>query len=140
MIPDNTIDYDKLTDVLNDYIMTEQPSKTYRLRFETDNRVKNYVKDTEAVKQAVFLILSTERYKYLIYSSSYGIELNDLFGMDTGYVTAVLPERIKDALTQDDRIDDVTDFEFEINKNKVLTRFKVVTKNAQIETEWEVEV
>lgn len=140
MIPDNTIDYDEVTEIINDYIMVTQPSKTYKLRFETDNRIKGYIQDTEAVKQAVFLILSTERYKYLIYSGSYGIELNDLFGKDVRYVTAVLPDRIKEALTQDDRIDDVTDFEFEINKHKVFTKFKVVTKNAQIETEWEVEV
>jgi hypothetical protein len=140
MIPDNTIDYDETLDVLNDYVFVKQPSKTYMLRFESDSRVKGYVDEKEAVKQAIFLILSTERYKYIIYSDGYGIELADLFGKDVRYVTAVLPDRIKEALTQDDRIEDVTDFQFETNKHKVFVKFKAVTQYGEIETEWEVDI
>lgn len=32
----------------------------------------------EAVKQAVYKILQTERYKYVIYDWNYGVELEDL--------------------------------------------------------------
>ena len=140
MLPDNTITYDDTLDVLNDFTLESQPSYTFALRFETDNRIKGYVDDIEAIKQAIYLILNTERYEYLIYSRAYGIELLDLFGKDSRYVVAVLPTRIKEALTQDDRINDVTDFEFEVNKNKVFVKFTAVTEYAEIQSELEVNI
>lgn len=57
----------------------EQPTKTYKVDFDT-GRVAGYVDETEAMKQAIFKILSTERFLYLIYSWNYGIELNAVVG------------------------------------------------------------
>ena len=53
---------------------------------------------------------------------------------------AELPRRIREALTQDNRIDDVTDFQF-TKKGKMLhTTFTVVSNIGNISTEMEVEV
>jgi hypothetical protein len=51
-----------------------------------------------------------------------------------------LPRRIKEALTQDNRIEDVVDFKFEQNGKRLHTTFTVVSNVGNISTELEVEV
>lgn len=136
-------------------ILTEEiteityPSNTYRIVIKHDpyadpakavDRISGYVDDIDAVKQAIYLILGTERYQFPIYSWDYGVELVDLFGKPMPYVMSELPRRIKDALIQDDRIDDVVDFEFEVNGHKLHTTFTVVTALGNLNTELEVTV
>jgi hypothetical protein len=70
-------------------------------------------------------MLSTEADQYIIYPYTYGINTLDLIGKPSYYVMAVLPERIKKTLLSDDRILDVTDFEFEVNRNKLGVKFIV---------------
>ena len=72
--------------------------------------------DIEAVKQAIYKILNTERYQYPIYSWNYGVELADLFGKPIAYVLPEIPRRIKEALVADDRIIDATAFELSHDK------------------------
>lgn len=118
------------------------PNKTYKIvSSEDDNsRINGYVDDLESIKQAVYLILSTERYRHIIYSWDYGVELVDLIGKPIPYVMSELPRRIKEALTTDNRIDDVVDFEFTKNGSKLHTTFTVITNVGNISTELEVEI
>ena len=104
------------------------------------DRINGYIDDLDAVKQAIYLILSTERYQYIIYSWDYGVELLDLIGKPMPYVQSELPRRIKEALIQDDRINDVIDFEFEKHGKKLHTTFTVISNVGNISTELEVEV
>ena len=115
------------------------PSRTYRIVVEAD-RISDYVDDLDAVAQTVYLILSTERYKYVIYSWDYGVELLDLFGKPMPYIMSELPRRIKEALTQDNRISDVIDFTFEKKGKALLTKFTVVTTVGTISSELEVAI
>ena len=115
------------------------PNRTYKVDFNTD-RVNGYTDELDAVIQAIYLILSTERYKHIIYSWDYGVELVDLIGKPMPYVMSELQRRIKEALIQDNRIDDVIDFEFEPKGNKLHTKFTVVAKLWKIPTKLEVEV
>ena len=101
-----------------------QATKTYKIDFKNEE-IKGFTDGIAALKQAIFLILSIERYDYVIYSWNYGIELKDLFGRPTTYACAVLPSRIKQALTQDDRINDVYDFVTSAKGNDVFVKFKV---------------
>ena len=105
----------------------EQPSLTYRMDV-VNERIVGKIDGIEAVKQAVYKALNTERYNYLIYSWNYGVETKDLYGKDMDYVKSELKRRIGEALTQDDRIDSVSDFEFKVDGNK-LTVFFVVNSN-----------
>lgn len=100
----------------------------------------NLTDDLDAIKQAIRLILSCERYEYLIYSWDYGVELVDLIGQPMPYVMSELPRRITEALTTDDRINDVVDFEFEPHGKKLYTTFTVVTDMGNIPTELEVDI
>ena len=99
------------------------PNKTYKAVVDErlvigqnvyKNRINNYVDDLDAIEQTIYFILGTERYQFPIYSWNYGVELIDLFGKPMPYVKAELPERIKEALTMDERISDVIDFEFKV--------------------------
>ena len=75
-----------------------------------------------------------------MYSWDYGIEFEDLFGMDIDLVIAKLPNRIKEALTQDDRIIDVTDFEFKKGRNELTVNFVINTNIGKTEVEKVVSV
>lgn len=124
-------------DLFEDIEEIEEPSKNYKI---TDtNRIVGFVEGLEAIKQAVFLILNIERYEYPIYSWDFGVELKDLIGQDVDYVMAEAKRRITEALLQDDRIEEVDDFEFEVNKSKVQITFTVYTNYGSFEQEVEVE-
>ena len=115
-----------------------EPNKTYKMNFK-DNIVEGFVDDMDAVRQAIYKVLGTERYAYPIYSWDYGMELSDLYGEDTRYVCAELEDRIKEALTQDERITDVIDFTFNTEeKGIVKAAFTVETSEGDIEIESEV--
>ena len=114
-------------------------TNTHKIIYDK-NRVSHYTDRLEAMRQAVYLILNTERYKYPIYNWQYGIELLDLIGQQMTYVIPTLRQRITDALMQDDRILQVTDFEFEQNRNKLHCKCLVNTIYGDFTTEIEVEV
>lgn len=101
-------------------------SDTYQMHIKKE-RIKGAVTGLDAIAQACYKAINTERYAYPIYSWNYGIELQDLFGQPIPYVFAVLPQRITDALMQDDRISDVTDFDLSYSGGDVLCKFTVKT-------------
>lgn len=115
-------------ELISDYDDLEQTSITYKLDKENKRIVAVYEDYKEIIRQAVYLILMTERYDYAMYSWNYGIELNDLFGRERQYVIPMLMSRIKEALLQDGRILNVTDFNFSIKHNVYNVSFTVVTK------------
>ena len=115
-------------ELISDYDDLEQTSATYKLDKENKRIVAVYEDYKEIIRQAVYLILMTERYNYAMYSWNYGIELNDLFGRERQYVIPMLMSRIKEALLQDDRILNATDFNFSIKHNVYNVSFTVVTK------------
>ena len=118
--------------------ITTMPSKTFKIN---DNETITSMTDgKEAVKQAIYLILSTPRYQHIIYSWNYGHELNNLIGKPISYVIPVTEDRIKDALMQDDRITDVTDFIFEKQGPALHVKFTAKTIFGPIETEVNVDV
>lgn len=103
----------------------QETSDSYRMQINNE-RIKGTVAEREAVAQACYKAINTERYRYVIYSWNYGIELKDLFGKPVPYVFAVLPDRIKDCLMQDDRVESVDSFQLSHDsKGSVLCKFIV---------------
>jgi len=119
--------------------VTEEPSKTFYIDF-INNKVVGTVDGLEAVKQAVFLILNTERYENMVYDWDYGFETQDLIGMPVGYVYPELKRRIEEALTQDDRIESVDAFSFDKNGSTVSVTFTVTSTQGDFNTEAEVSI
>ena len=114
-----------------------EPSNTFFIDFEK-GRISGFVDEREAVKQAIMLILNTERYKFLIYSWNYGAELEALIGTHPDIVEDEVERLISEALLQDDRITAVYDFEFSRNKDTLLVNFKVDSIYGDIGIETEV--
>jgi len=115
----------------------QQPSLTYGIDFDR-RRVVGKVDGLDAVKQAVFLILQTERYRHLIFTPDYGCELEGLVGRDPLFVQSEIKRRIREALMQDDRIEDVTNFSIQFDGDNALVRFTVVSVFGNFEAEQEV--
>lgn len=81
----------------------------------------------EAVKQAVFIILETQRFQYLIYSFDFGSELVGLIGKSPLFVQSEIKRLIKEALLQDERVTDVRNVTFQVQGDSMLVEFTVVT-------------
>ena len=88
------------------------PTKTYKMTLDDANRISGYTDEQEAMKQAIYKIIRTERYRYIIYDWNYGIELEDLFGMPVSYCVPEIERRVTEALLQNIRINEVNNFEF----------------------------
>ncbi len=110
-------------EVLQALTFETDPTFTYKMLIE-QNRIIGNTDGQEAMVQAIYKILMTERFVYPIYSWNYGIELQDLFGYNMAYIEAELERRIKEALLADDRITAVDSFSFSHpKKNSVHVEF-----------------
>lgn len=123
----------------DDYEIEVIPSSTFKILTDK-KRILGKCDNLEAIKQAVYLMLNIERYKYVIYSANYGVELLDLIGQAIPYVLPELKRRITECLTQDDRITAVENFEFEVNKKTVHCTFTVHSNVGSFESESVVNV
>lgn len=104
----------------------QQPSLTWKLDFE-NKRITQMIDGLEAVKQAAFVILETERFQYLIYSFNFGSELQGLIGKSPLLVQSEIRRLIREALLQDDRITDVQNINFQTQGDSMLVEFTVVS-------------
>ncbi len=126
-------------DLQDDFDIITQPTKTYKLDIEK-NVIVGYCDGIDAMKQAIYKMLNTERYDYLIYSWNYGVEFKNLIGEEMTLVVPELERVIKEALLQDDRITKVNEFEFETDKETITVHFKAITNVGEIEIEKVVSV
>lgn len=115
----------------------EQPSLTYRLDLET-GMIAGRVDGLEAVKQAVYKILQTPRYQYLIYTPNYGHELHTLIGKDPLLVRSEAARMLREALLQDDRVTAVEEVDVETSGDSILLRFRVVSRYGSFRAQQEV--
>ena len=116
------------------------PSKTYKVNFEK-NKVKGVFDEINSLIQAIYKILITKRYKYEIYDWNYGMEIDDLIGMPKEYVKVEIEKRIVDALSIDDRIEEVYNFEFfDIHNDRCSLCVKFYIKSIFGQFEFSLEV
>ncbi len=126
-------------DMQQDFELVTLPSRTFGLNHE-GLRVSGQVDRLAALRQAVFMILDTERYAWLVHSWNYGVELASLIGRPVDFCLPEIERRIREALLQDDRIEAVENFQFQVRKNKVLAGFEVRTVFGGFKEETEVTI
>ena len=114
---------------------TIQAIKTYKIK---DGKVIGFCDGKEALEQTIFFILSTERYKYLIYSDNYGSEFENVPNIDRDILESELKRRINEALIQDDRIESTDNYIFNYDEDSVLVKFTVFSIYGDLEIEKEV--
>ena len=121
-------------------ILNSTPNKTYCLDVQR-GRISGYVDDIQAMEQAIYKILNTERFEYNIYSHQYGVELDELIGGDPFYAMGDLERRISEALLQDNRITSIVNFSIMSPLDDELhMSFTVVTTVGEIHIEREVKI
>lgn len=102
--------------------------------------MKCYVDGAEAVAQAIYKILLTERFKHLIYSWNYGVELESLIGKSYSVYESELQRIVKEAVLQDKRINTISNFMMtQSGRNAVSIAFTAETIFGDIPIETEVE-
>jgi len=135
MLPDTGEDRRVLQNGLT--FIEQPPTLTYALDFE-NNCVRGLTDGLNAMRQAVQLIMRTERFIHEIYSWNYGIELECLIGQQAVLAQAKAMQNIRDALLCDDRITEVKDFNMKKERNKILLSFTVKTIYGDIDEKAEV--
>ena len=131
MIPEASID---VTISTSDAI---QQAKTYKIM---GNRIQGYIDGKEALQQAIYKMLNTEKYEYPIYDFSFGIELENLIGKDPLFVQLELSRRITECLLTDERIEKVENFAFDTNGDSIVCSFDVTSIYGQSTIKKEVTI
>ena len=110
-----------------DIVVASQPSKTWIIDRNT-MQVSCMDSGLEAVRQAVEIALNVERYKWTIYGTNFGSELNDLVGEDEAYIMAEIPRLVEGALSPDNRVVSVDDYVYKkTDTNSMAVSFTVHT-------------
>lgn len=120
-------------------ILKEQvfESKTYKVSVD---KIEGFVDELEALKQAIYKILGTEQYEYVIYSFDYGIPWKELVGQERAYVRAEMKRMVQEALLLDNRISEVDGFNFAFTGDVCKCIFNVTSIYGNFEMETEVPV
>lgn len=114
-----------------------QPSLSWYINKET-SRIEGTVDGQAAVRQAVEIILNVERFRWQIYRPYSGMEWDGLIGQDPGYVGAELQRRVIDALTVDDRVTGISDYDYTVDGSSLSAVFTVNTVYGSIAESVEV--
>ena len=114
-----------------------QPSLSWYINKDT-NRIEGTVDGQAAVRQAVEIILNVERFRWQIYRPYSGMEWEGLIGQDPGYVGAELQRRLVDALTIDDRVTGISNYEYTVDGNSLHATFTVDTVYGSFDESQEV--
>lgn len=132
MIPQSTFRNEPVQEI-------EQPSRTWKIDFNK-KRIVGMTDGLDAIKQTVFCILRTERFRYLILSFDYGNELHSVIGLSPLFVESEIARMIREALMQDDRITDAQNFSMERNGDSLKVNFTVITNVGSFDEGVEVNV
>ena len=101
-----------------------QPSLTFKIDF--DKGVFSGLTDgVEALKQAVICRLMAERERFLIFSETYGLPMNEFLGQSAPLVYVSVVNAITETLLEDDRIISVSGFIFDADSKSICVSFNV---------------
>jgi len=114
--------------------------KEYGIDFSTGQLTGKIVEGLEAIKVWVWLCLHTERFRHAIYSSDYGVSLEQYFGhlLSDEYINTDCESEITDALLVNDYIESIEDFEAVKEGEHLRISFRVTTKFGSLEVDEDV--
>lgn len=99
-------------------------SNTYLVQ---NNRIIGMGDNYEAVKQAVEIIFSVERFQWQIYSSNFGTDYRGAIGITPQVAANILHKRVEDAIKADERMTGITDYTWDVNRDNLIVSFTVNT-------------
>ena len=122
-----------------DISIQDEPGLTWYIDKET-KRIVGEVDGYAAVRQAVEIILRTDRYWWQIYSPSSGVYYKNLVGQDAGYVAMELQRRILEALLMDSRMTGLSNYAFTHTGDVLDISFVVNTVYGDVQQSMEVPI
>ena len=112
------------------------PSKSYKIDWERGRILPaGSIDGIDAVQQAIKKILLTVRFRCLIYDNQYGSEQRDVvirYDATPEIVRSELPRLVRDALSADDRITEVRNFQSDFEGEKLFIAFDADTVYGEI--------
>lgn len=97
-------------------------------------RICSMVDGKEAIIQAIYKALDTEKMGYEIYDWLYGLDMEPFIGQDLDYIQTNIQSYIEDCLLQDDRINAIQNLTVEQQEiDSCLITFNVDTTEGIIE-------
>ena len=117
----------------------EQPGLTWHCNRET-GRIDGRCDNWEAVRQAVEILLWTQRFQWQIYQPYTGMDYRGLLGLDSGYVGVELKRRIWDTLRVDSRVTGIENYRYTFADGILHAEFTVTTVFGGVEQQVEVRV
>ena len=134
LIPANYegIDFTNDTKILD---VKNKPSYTYKVDWDTQT-ISGNIDGQAAMEQAIYKILLTERFAFLIYSWNYGFEARLVAGRGTSIVRSIIERLLKEALLSDSRVSDINKLEInKIDKRALSISFEAATIFGNIKME-----
>ena len=98
----------------------DRPTNTFIIDWST-KQIAGTGAGLAAMRQAVEIILNVERFRWQIYDSNFGSELQDLPGNELDYIQSELPRHIEEAFSVDNRILSVDNYVFNVDGQGNLT-------------------
>lgn len=117
----------------------QQPGLTWKINREK-GRIEGECDNWQAVRQAVEIILWTERFRWQIYTPYSGVQYDGLIGLDPGYVAAELKRRVRAALDMDSRVTGLTNYTYTFADGILHAEFTVTTVFGDIQQSVEVSI
>lgn len=131
MLPKSDIDLSR------GVVFQDQPTLTW-IADPVTRRIRGRGDGWEAIRQAVEIIVSVERFKWQIYTPNFGTDYNGLLGTEPGYAASELQRRLEDAFLPDSRILGMKDFTWSFSGVSLSVRFTVLTVFGDIASGLEV--
>lgn len=124
-------------DLRGGVIFQDQPTLTW-IADPVTRRIRGRGDGWEAIRQAVEIIVSVERFKWQIYTPNFGTDYNGLLGTEPGYAASELQRRLEDAFLPDNRILGMKDFTWSFSGVSLSASFTVRTVFGDVESGLEV--
>lgn len=101
----------------------------YGIDFSTGQLTGKKVYGVEAIKVWIWLCLHTERFRYQLYSQSYGVEFEQYIGQTVteDFLFMDAQNVVMRALMVNKNITEINNFEISVDKNKFHLQFTVMT-------------
>ncbi len=126
-------------DLSKGVVFRDQPSLTW-IADPVTRRLRGRGDNYEAVRQAVEVIVNVERFRWQIYSTNFGIELDGLLGNEPGFAASELQRRLSDAFLPDSRILGISGFSYTFEDGVLTAEVTVNTVFGPVKTGVEVTV
>ena len=104
----------------------EWPTNTWYVNPST-KQVSGMADGQLAMRQAVEIHFSTERFDWQIYTPNFGMQWRGLIGQNPGYVGLEIQRRIQDAIKPDRRMTGIENFSYQVKDENLIVEFTVQT-------------